>query len=109
MSEQGFTEAMTAVADYAIAHQKFPMNCFEECWEEQIDEHWWIAGNGHNYPVECSKGVEVQSFHVYVEFNGWPAGVINPFDGVLAAGELANEETFIAALKEKTPEEAQSF
>jgi len=32
----------------------------------------------------------VPPFNCYVEFNGWPAGVFNPFGGIIAAGELAN-------------------
>ena len=37
--------------------------------------------------------------NIAVEFNGWPAGVIGPDGGVIAAGRLANEEAFIAAMK----------
>lgn len=35
-----------------------------------------------------------------IEFNGWPAGVASGAGGIIAAGELANEETFVAALQE---------
>ena len=36
----------------------------------------------------------------YVEYNGFPAGLLTPMgDGCIAAGEAANEDTFIAALR----------
>lgn len=76
-----------------------PVNKFEACWEKQVDPVWWIAMNGHRETVKCSRGADVPPFHCYVEFNGWPAGLINPYDGVLAAGAVGNEDNFITALK----------
>jgi hypothetical protein len=69
------------------------------CWERKVDKHWWIAINGHEEEVACSKGPKVPPFNCYVEFNGWPAGSFSPYEGIIAAGELANEETFAAALE----------
>ena len=68
------------------------------CWEHQIDEHWWIAVNGHTEDAICSHGPTVSPFHCYIEFNGWPAGLIGMKDGIIAAGAAANEATFIAAI-----------
>lgn len=76
-----------------------PLNKHEGCWERQIGEHWWIAVNGHKDKVACSKGAEVPPFNCYVEFNGWPAGLFDPMNGIIAAGEAANEETFAAAIE----------
>ena len=78
-----------------------PINKHPECWECQIDEQWWIAVNPHNQARECSQGVPVEPLHCYVEFNGWPAGVFSPFGGEFAAGELANEQTFVEALQRR--------
>lgn len=39
-------------------------------------------------------------FQIGVQWNGFPAGAIGPFDGVIAAGELANEDSFIKWLEE---------
>lgn len=36
---------------------------------------------------------------VRINFNGWPAGIVNAYGGVIAAGALANEDTFLAAAK----------
>lgn len=57
--------------------------------------------NGHKTPMRCSHGIEVPPFSVYVQFNGWPAGILDAGGGVLAAGEAANEKNFIDALKKR--------
>lgn len=109
IEEDRFAEAMVAVGDYAHTLGMIPVNQVEECWEQQVDENWWIAVNGHKEVVECSRGIRVQPFTCYVEFNGWPAGIIHAYGGVLAAGDAANEDTFVAALREKTKPEDRSF
>src|SRR4051812_42178304 len=102
-------EAMGAIADFAIGRGVTSINKLPGCWEAKIDEQWWIAVNAHNVSVECSKGFDVQPFSAYIEYNGFPAGEVSPSGGVIAAGDVANEDTFIAALKAQTPEEMQSF
>ncbi len=69
------------------------------CAEFAIDDQWWCALNGHRERTKCTRGAEVPSFHAYVEFNGWPAGVISPRGGEFVAGAAANEDAFIAALE----------
>ena len=83
------------------------INTLPGCWEHQVDDKWFIAVNAHDSPVECSKGPSVAPFHCYVEYNGFPAGLISPHDGIIAAGECANEDTFIAALKAASPERSE--
>jgi hypothetical protein len=34
-----------------------------------------------------------------IKFNGWPAGIIDPAGGIIAAGGIANEDAFIAAIE----------
>lgn len=36
---------------------------------------------------------------IYVTWNGWPAGILDPSGGVIAAGEAANEDAFIEWLR----------
>lgn len=87
------------LADLALAHGVKGIKHLPACWEVQIDERWWVAVNGHEVPVECSRaGQPVPAFSAYVEFNGWPAGVLDPFGGFLAAGHLANEANLTAAI-----------
>lgn len=83
-----------------------PINKHPGCWECRLDEHWLVAMNGHPEPMEtqlCPSPVTVQPFTVYVEFNGWPAGVFNMYSGEFAAGSMANLDAFQAALIEATP------
>lgn len=69
------------------------------CWEHQVDEHWAIALNAHDHEVEFSHGVKVPAFTCYLEFNGWPAGFVDPKGGTMAAGSLANEDSLCDALR----------
>lgn len=87
------------VAELATALGVRAIHRLPGCWEYQIDEQWWIAINGHDEPVTCSTGARVDPFHIFVTYNGWPAGILTPFAGTLAAGAAANEETFIAAIE----------
>jgi hypothetical protein len=77
-----------------------PLNEIVGCWEVKVDARWWLACNGHKEPLVCSRGVTVQPFTFYVEYNGWPAGVFYvDGEGQFAAGNGANVETFVAALE----------
>ena len=70
-----------------------------ECWEHQIDDQWFVAMNTSDAPIDCSHGPKVKPYHAFVEFNGFPAGSINPYGGIIAAGDAANEDSFIAAMR----------
>jgi hypothetical protein len=71
------------------------------CWEFQIDEQWFFALNGHEDERQCSKGHRVPPYNAYLEYNGWPAGIIDPFGGLIAAGAAANEDALIAAIEKR--------
>jgi hypothetical protein len=102
MSEK-ISEAFAAIVNYGLAHGVRNLKEHPGLWEAQIDEHWWIAVNPHLKPLDSSHGPKVEFGHCYVEFNGWPAGFITPYGGVIADGAVANEAAFIAALKANTP------
>lgn len=87
------------LADLGNKSGAAPITKFEGCWEKQIDDKWWIALNGHREPVKCSHGQEVPPIHCYVEWLGWPAGLVNPFEGTLVAHPNANEDGLIEALR----------
>lgn len=98
------------IAEICLAMGEHPLHKHDGCWELIVDHQWTVAVNGHKVPqVYRSKdsietgsiGVDVQPYDAYVEYNAWPAGSFNPFGGILAAGEGANEDTFIAALQKK--------
>ena len=68
------------------------------CHELAIDDHWWIAVNGHKEPTRCSRGPMVDPFAIYVEFNGFPAGILDSGGGCIAAGESANHDSYVQAV-----------
>jgi hypothetical protein len=95
--------AFMAIVDLALASGADPLNKHTACWEHQIDDRWWVAVNGHAEPkLSSHSNIPVNPFEAYVEYNGWPAFVLNPYGGHGAAGSLANEDTLIAALKAAT-------
>jgi len=51
------------------------------CWERDLGSGWWIALNGNEAPVKCSRSVEVPPFTIYGERNGFPALLVNPKGG----------------------------
>lgn len=60
----------------------------------EIDSTWAATFNG------CADERDnVPPYHCSVSYNGWPAGILGPSSGCIAAGEGANEDTLIAALK----------
>lgn len=73
------------------------------CWEVDFagdrGGRWFAALNGHGKPVACSRGAEVPSYTWYLEWNGWPAGLVNAAGGMMAAGSEANEERLLAAVR----------
>jgi hypothetical protein len=88
------------LAELGVKDGVAPIHNLPGCWERQIGPHWWVAVNGHKQPMLCSKSeIPVAPFHCYVMFNGWPAGLFDPYGGTIAAGEAANEETFAAAIE----------
>ena len=98
-SVKPLSEAFLEIARLAERLGIKPLNELAGCWEYQIDRQWFMAVNGHNEPIECSMGVSVPPFHAYVQFNGWPAGIIDASGSCFAAGDLANLESFNAALE----------
>lgn len=95
--------AFNAVINLAIALGVREICKMPGCWEQKVDEHWTIAVNGHHELKIAEKSLscktEVPPFHCYVEFNGFPAGLISPYNGVICAGSIANEDSFISALE----------
>ena len=97
----GIVEAFAEIVALSQRLGVTRINELKGCWEHQVDEQWHISLNGHQEPVRCSAGVEVPPFHCYVQYNGWPAGVIEPGGGCLVGSGLPgeNEKAFIEALR----------
>ena len=101
------TLALALIADLCFARGVTGINALPGCHEFAVDEHWWVAVNGHGEPVACSHGPEVPPYSAYVEWNGWPGGIFNRAGGAFAAGSAANEDAFIAALEKAIKEGAK--
>lgn len=69
-------------------------------WRCQIDDHWSIAINAKEAAIES-----IPTHHMSVEYNGWPAALLNPFQGAFVISEHVNEDTFIAAVKARIAKE----
>jgi hypothetical protein len=67
-------------------------------WVRVIDEHWTVAVNGCPI-VKSYKGLDISPYNMYIEWCNFPAGIINPYGGQICAGEKANEDTLIEAIK----------
>lgn len=96
------------VVEFAYALGARDLKALPGCWESEVDDHWWVAINGHDTPTKCSHGAEVEPCGVYIEFNGFPAGSCNAAGGILAFGDVANEETFCEAVEKATERAATS-
>lgn len=103
MGERPLCEAFVRVAELCEARGEHPLSRYEGCWECVVDQHWKLAVNGHPEPKKCGlSDTAIEPFHCYVTFNGWPAFIFNPYGGGGAAGAIANEDAFIAAVKAAT-------
>lgn len=109
MSAEFISEAFVLLAKLATKDGVKRLNELEGCWTRQIGEQWWAAVNGHQTTMKASSRdgasagtpFEVEPYHAYVEYNGWPAGDLTPLGGVIAAGDGANEDSFIAAIRKE--------
>lgn len=93
----------TALRALADAYDAAPMNKHEGCWSIALDQHWSLAVNAHPAAARWTNprsgdSHTVPAFSVYLDFNGWPAGLIDPHGAHIAAGRAANADTFLAAV-----------
>ena len=80
-----------------------PLNQHPGCWYIAIDAHWELAVNAQPRPSICNAfrsthPIAVNPYHAYIEFNGWPAAILSPQRGEVAAGTAANITTLCAAI-----------
>jgi len=78
-----------------------------------IKGKWWVKNVGNwtlalhgkdenqEFEPEGCMPVSVERGELVVWWNGFLAGIITPFGGVIAAGSMANEEKLIADLTEE--------
>ncbi len=78
-----------------------PISTLPGLWYRRLDERWEFWVNGHLQPQQTEEGTPVGPGDCYVKFNGWPAGIFSLIsgEGILAAGQIANQDTFSEALR----------
>ena len=100
--QEEISEIFAEIMAYAEALGVSRLNQRPGLWRQQLDDDWVFWVNPHASRIPADRGPEVAPYHCYVEFRGWPAGVVSPAGGEFAAGEAANEDTFLAALRAAT-------
>jgi len=97
------------IAELAAAMNVTGINKLPGAWIVELDHHWTIAVNGHDEDVQTKPHQHAEqsipAFHAGIWYNGWPAGLLNPFDGLIAAGDAANEDALINAIQLKIDRE----
>lgn len=91
---QPLTEAMTKVADLALALKAQPLNQYPGLWEYRFGD-WTLYVNGHRMPMATAGDVLVSPFNAYVERQGWPVMIFDGFGGTVVGD---GEDAFLAAL-----------
>lgn len=80
---------------------------YPEPWVCKVDKHWTFAINGSDGPKDVEFGdssmgiTNLKTVEMAVWFNGWLAGILNPFSGIICAGEAGNEDNLIRALEQR--------
>jgi hypothetical protein len=74
-----------------------------EVYGAPLPKRLLTLGNAEGWRLTLNTTVEkidrYEPVSAYVEWNEWPAGIIDPFGGCIAAGAAANLETFLEWLK----------
>jgi hypothetical protein len=101
VDKTGISEAFVAMAELMQARGHAPVK--GKVVTETVGP-WAVVLNGTDAPIhaepEGSMGCpDVAPVHAAIFYNGWLAGVLSPAGGWIAAGEGANESTFIEDMK----------
>lgn len=94
-----FAEVWDLLCDLAERDGQTPLNKLPGPYHRTAGK-WelWLNGTDADLPASGEMAA-LPRFVMYVTFNGWPAGFLDPHSGSIAAGELANIFTFRDALR----------
>ena len=99
--EQNVSELFASIVAYADAMGARNINELPGCWEAKVDDKTFLAVNGHQTAMKASRGPVLEPYHAFVEINGWPAALLNPYGGVVMGG---SEDDLIERFRKATPE-----
>lgn len=99
--------AFVVLCELAEVQGDVPLGKHAQCWEctfpsvlAEGRDTWKVAINGHETPMPCSLAKQpVEPFHAHVYYNGWPAAILQPYEGVFVRGAGANEDAFVASVR----------
>lgn len=103
--DERYSEVFCKIIALHEAEKRPPLNGTIAIYD--IGGNWFIAVNGAEneqaFQRNARDGVplpeaSIPPFSALVYWGDWPAGIIDPYGGCLAAGESANEDTLCAAL-----------
>lgn len=90
-----------ALCDYVTVQGDTPIK--DKTLTYRVDEQWWFAVTGaDSATVTDPEGMPIflEPGTFFIKYDGWPAGTLNIHgEGQFAAGDAANIDTFIKALK----------
>lgn len=97
------------ILDLHKADGAIPVGEMDGLWNRKLSDEWEIWVNGQLGTMKTPEGVDVGPGDCYVEFNGWPTGIFSLItgEGEIAAGSIANYDTFCLALREAATEIAK--
>ena len=98
MTDRPICAAFMALALLA-KHDKLDADPEAGLWHRKVGGWEIWANRGGNPQTRSPNEPEISPCSVYLEWMGWPAGLIYPYGGIIAAGEGANEDSFIAAIE----------
>lgn len=104
MSEPQVKELFVAIMKYGVATGATRIDLLPGCWERQVSDECWISMNGHKEPIKNSKGHILHPFQIYIEWNGWPAGIVEPGGGTVMGhwGDKNGEDLLIEHFEKAT-------
>jgi hypothetical protein len=101
-------EVVHLIAELSFKLGEYPLTRYPEGWICRVDDNWTVAGNGMPAPVRIGgegttlMGVTLEPYNFAVWWCGWLAGTFTPYGGGwIIAGECANEDALIAALRKR--------
>lgn len=92
-------DAFDLVVELCMATGNTPVTKHAGCWEYDIDAHWRIAVNGRRWPMRSIAGIEIPARHCYATYDGRPAALFGPHNGVFVNGHNINRDALCRAIR----------
>ena len=92
------------ILELAAVHGVSRIDELDGAWEIAIDEHWYLAVNGHEERVFVDPpdrmGVTIPPFNFCLWYDCWLAALFHPYGGQIVAAPEVSEEIFVEAVRQ---------